>query len=267
MKYLLAGILMVSLSVMAQDPTAYLNNFDNKVYSLKTKGVSDFVVDIESPRLTKQINDQMIYGKVEKLFFRIFWTANPERFAIDVVGMPEGFKEVKEELKLSILGQLDNLIPVATLKRFAGYQFTAGTRPKEFIAKDSSGIASIPSYILKFDNNDKLFEIEGQKPVGTLVMKPEYEKESFSDGKWVLKSLVTTVSEAGQSITTKKVLAYTTTQGIGVLDEVELSTEQKALSGESKPLIFKEALEFHHYKINTGDALKYFLGDQAKTAP
>ena len=43
----------------------------------------------------------MIFGKVNEVIFRTYWTANPERVAIEVIGLPEGFKEIKEELKLT----------------------------------------------------------------------------------------------------------------------------------------------------------------------
>ena len=48
---------LFATSAFAQDPSAYLKNFDAKIYSLKSKGVKEFVVDIESSRLTKQLNE------------------------------------------------------------------------------------------------------------------------------------------------------------------------------------------------------------------
>lgn len=267
MKSFIVSVLMFSSLALAQDPTSYLAQFDAKVYSLKTKGVKDFVVDIESSKLTKQMNDQMIFGKVDNVTFRLFWTANPERLAIDVLGLPEGFREIKEELKLSMISQLENLLPLPTVQKFNGYKFSAGAKPKEFVAKDTSGIAAIPSFVVRFDDQDRMVEVEGEKPVGTLVIQPSYSKESFSDGKWVLKKQVTKVSENGQSVTTKKDMEYGTSQGIGVLTEVTVTTEQKAENKNAKSLNLQETIEFKNYKINTGEGMKYFLGEQAKPAP
>ena len=262
--YLLIALL--SLNAWSQDPIAYLNNFDAKVYSLKTKGVKDFVVDIESSKLTKQMNDQMIFGKVDEVIFRTYWTANPERIAIEIIGLPEGFKEIKEELKLSILSQMDNLLPLTTVQRFAGYKFHTGATPKEVVAQDSTGIASIQSYVMKFDAQDKMTEVVGKKVIGSLSITPKYEKDSFADGKWVLKSMTTNSSENGQTLVLKKELEYGKSQGIGVLSEVTVTTEQ-SFPGAPKPLITEESLEFKNYKINAGEALKYFLGDSAKATP
>ncbi|WP_408098455.1 hypothetical protein ACJVC5_05965 [Peredibacter sp. HCB2-198] len=262
MKALLCLLFVTSTAAFAQDPGTYLKNFDNKVYSLKSKGVADFVVDIESSKLTKQMNDQQVFGKVKEVVFRTYWTAKPERLAIEVEGLPEGFKEVKEELKASLLGMMDNLLPPTMAQRFPNYKLSNGTNPKEILAQDTSGAAPIPSFVLKFDKDDKLTEVVGQRPIGTLVISPVYVKESFTDGRYVLKEQTTVSTEGGQTVTIKKELDYGNSQGIGVLTGVEVTTEQKGQSG--KPVSSTEKLTFKNYKINTGDALKYFLGEGTK---
>lgn len=266
MKALLCFIFVIS-SAFAQDPAAYLKGFDGRIYSLKSKGVNNFIVDIESSKLTKQMNDQQMFGKVEELIFRVYWTSNPERLAIEVNGLPDGFREIKEELKLSILGQIDNLLPQPTAAKFAGYKFVQGSKPKEIQAQDTTGLAPIPSFTLKFDEQDKLTEVIGHKPIGTMNVKPVYSKESFADGKLVLMEQTSVTQENGQSITVRKELDYGKSQGIGVLTEVTVTTEQKSDTTNAKPTSVRETLEFKNYKINDGEALKYFLGDAKEAAP
>ncbi len=260
----LIAITLYSMSLFAQDPISYLNEFDKKVYSLKTKGVQDFIVDVESNKLTQQINEQGIFGRVNKLTFRVYWTANPERLAIDVLGLPEGFREVKEEMKYGVLQQLELLLPQTIVKKFTGYKFTPNPGTKDLIAKDVSGIASIPVFILKFDNQDKLQEIVGKKPVGTMNTAVSYEKESFADGKYVLKNQTTTVNENGQTITVKKELKYGNSNGTGVLSSVTTTTQTQIENSKAKPFILSETLSFDNYKINTGGAMKWFLGSEGK---
>jgi hypothetical protein len=267
MKFILLLLVVISLNALAQDPLMYLNSFDSKVYSLKTKGVKEFVVDIENSKITKQINDQMIFGNVKEVIFRTYWTSSPERIAIEVIGLPEGFREIKEELKVAIYSIIDNLIPMTTAQRFAGYKFHSGATPKEFVAQDSTGIANVQSFVLKFSNEDCLTEVTGKKTIGTLITVPKYEKGSFSSGKWVLKSLTTTNSENGQSMIVKKDLKYGSSQGIGILSEVTVTTEQRSEAPGAKSLISEETVSFKNYKINAGEAMKYFLGDSSKTSP
>ncbi len=266
MKFLVLFTLFITFSAFGQVPP-YLAAFDAKVYSLKTKGVKEFSVDIKSPKLVRQLNEQMIFGKVDNLIFRTYWTSSPERIAVEVVGLPEGFKEVKEELKLSIMTIMENLIPPTTAQKFAGYQLNQGSNPKEYLATDTTGVAAIPGFTLKFDGQDKLIEVIGKKPVGTMKVEVKYEKPSFTDGKWALMSSTSTTTENGQSLVIRRELSYGTSQGVGVLSKVSITSEQKVLGDNSKPLISEEEIEFKDYQINTGVALKYFLGDQNRVKP
>ncbi|MGE3609376.1 MAG: hypothetical protein AB7I27_07300 [Bacteriovoracaceae bacterium] len=264
MKFYLFVLMLFSFSSFAQEVNQKLSNYDNKIYSLKTKGVKDFVVEVESDRLTKQVNDQLIFGKVSKLIFKIFWTAQPERLAIDIIGLPEGFKEIKDELKLNIMGQLEFLNPVPLSQKFAGYSFTKGNLPNEILAEDKSGIAPIPAYILKFDDEQKLTEIEGKKPIGTFQVQMGYEKQGFAENKFLLSNVTSTNSENGQNLVIKKELNYSTHDGMGVLTEVEINTTQRWEKSELKPVSQKEIIVFKNYKINSGDGIKHFLAQPEK---
>lgn len=245
----------------AQDPTTYFNLFDNKVYSLKTKGVKDFVVDISSSKLTQQINEQKTFGHVKSLIFRTYWTSSPERLAIEVIGLPEGFKEVKEDLKASVLPLMESLLPQTMAQRFPGYKFSPGQGAKEFIAVDTTGIAPIPSYIIKFDAEDKLTEIIGRKPVGEWSLKFDLSKKAFSDGKWVINTSTSNGQENGQTLITTRRHEYGTSNGIGVLSKVSVTMEQKFAKPETKPVVYSEDIAFSNYQIDSGAALKHFLGE------
>lgn len=258
MKLLLALIfILTTSSAYTQAPSIYFSLYDRKIYSLKNKGVRDFAVDVSSSRLTEQVNQQKIFGKVKELVFRVHWTLSPERLAVDVIGLPEGFMEAKNELKASFLPILDNLLPLTVEQRFPGYKIIPGKSPKEFLATDSSGLAPIPKYFLKFDELDRLSDITGMKPVGSWSMNWIYEKKAFSEGRWVVSQVTVTNSENGQTVKSSRKLNYGAAQGIGVLSEVVLTTEQ---SGE-KGIRNQESFDFKNYRLNTGEAMRYFLGD------
>ncbi len=267
MKFIFALMMMfVANAVIAQTPATYFSLYDRKVYSLKNKGVRDFVVDVSSSKLTEQVNAHKIFGEVKNLVFRIYWTLAPERLAVEILGLPEGFHAAKHELRLNFMPLLDNLLPMTVEQRFPGYKISAGKNPREYIAADSTGVAPIPSYVIKFDTEDKLSEIIGMKPVGSWNMEWIYEKKGFSDGRWVTTQINVTNSEGGQTLTTSRRLNYGTAQGMGVLSEVVLTVDQ------SGPKTFRtqENIEFNNYKINTGEGMKYFLSDApvpAKQSP
>lgn len=264
MKLILSLIILLSSFISyAQDQKTYFSLYDHKVYSLKSKGVKDFVVDVKSSDLTERVNNQKIFGNVKDLIFRVHWTLAPERIAVDIIGLPEGFFEAKNELKASFFPLLDNLLPMTIEQRFPGYKFTPGKIPREFIATDSSGLAPIPRYELKFDELDRVSEITGQKPVGSWNMNWIYEKKAFSEGRWVVSQITVTNSEGGQTVKSSRKLNYGSAQGIGVLNEVVLTVEQ---IGE-KTIRTQESIEFTNYKINTGEGMRYFLNDLPAPAP
>ena len=257
MKFILLLILMIG-NVFAQDTELYLKNFENKIYSLKTKGVQDFAVDIESKQLTQLVNDQQSFGKVEELIFRAYWTLNPERFSIEVIGLPDGFKEFKDELKLRIYPVLEYLIPKSMNDKFKGYKFST-TSPGRILAQDSTGVAATPSFQLNFNAENKLVEIIGNRPIGTMIITPRFEKKSFADDKWVLEEEIITTTENSQTLSVTKEMSYDKFNGIQALDEIEVTTKQVVEGKSSKSV---ETINFKNYKINEGVALKYFLGQE-----
>jgi hypothetical protein len=263
MRALFFSLFFVS-SAMAQDASSYLKIFDAKIYSLKNKGVTDFSVDIENPKLTRQLNDQQTFGKVSEVIFRTYWTAQPERIAIEVIGLPDGFREVKESLKASMSQALEHVLPLPIMQKFNGYKLTL-KRPREILAQDTSGIAPIQSYTLTFDEQEKLSEVVGHKPIGTLVIKTEYKKEGFADGRWVFGSEKTTSSENGKTLTIIKELNYDRFNGITAPSELTITTEQ-IVGDKDKPVTNTENVIFKNYKINESSAMKYFLGE-VKAAP
>jgi hypothetical protein len=264
MKKIIFLFVILSTNLFAQDPKVYLSNFYSKIYSLKTKGVKDFVVDISSSRLTNQINDQMTFGKVKNLVFRVYWTANPERLDVEILGLPEGFRELKQGLKLSLLSLMENLLPPSFEQKFNGFEFTRSSNTGEFIAVDKSGVAPIGTYYLKFDSKDSLTEVEGKPAIGSFVVKTEYVKTGFSDGKLVLMNQVSDSSQNGVTVQSKKKLEYGDSKGIGVLEEVQIETTTKSAANEKLNSSSEETLEFKNYRIDSGLALKYFLGENVK---
>jgi hypothetical protein len=261
MKTALALLFIFVFNVHAQDPKAYLSSFDSKIYSLKNRGVKDFTVDISSPKLTRQLNEQGVFGKVEKLTFRLYWTAMPERIAVAVLGLPDGFNEVKESLKRNVLLVLEDLLPVPMEQKFSTYAISQGPTTKELIAKDQTGVAPIQSFVLKFNDKDILTNVIGKKAVGIFNVENTYESNIAPEGKLVLTKQITSSVENGLITVITKELDYTKSNGIVVLDEVSSSLINKIEAKDAKAIEVKDLIEFSNYKINVGEALKYFLSE------
>lgn len=263
MKIFALLFILVTLPTLAADQGEYLKFFDSKVYSLKTKGVKDFTVEISSSKLTKQLNDLKSFGEIKNLKFKLYWTANPERLDIEIIGLPDGFLQLKDELRASILPVIDNLLPMTLAQRFPGYKFTAGKEKATILATDTTGLAPIPSYTLEFDSQDRLIKIVGNRPLGTQEIDFIFEKKAFTDGKWALISVESEVSDNGQTIKIIRKLNYGSTQGIGTLSSVDMTTEQSLKKEGAKPVSQSDHIEFSNYQINSGAAFKHFLSDKS----
>ena len=248
-------LLLWSFSALAQ--VELLQNFDKKSYTPRLKAITDIVVELENDKIKDQLNEQKIFGHIKNLSFRFYWTAQPERLAVEIIGLPEGFKEVKEELKANVLPTFENVVPLPLEKKFANFALTR--KSKNVInAKDKNSLAAVTSHDLVFNAQEALSEIISHRSVGEMVSKYVYDKTSFSDGRWVLKAQETLVEEGGQKMSVKKEISYHVVAGAGFPQEVNVRTRQQGLSGNFENT---ESIRYKNYSVNKGDALKFFLSE------
>ncbi len=257
-------ILSLSLNSFAQNSTQEIENFYKAVYSLKTKGIRDFVVDIKNNQLKDRLNNQKIFGKVDEVFFRLYWTAKPERLALEVLGLPDGFRELKDLLKSELTPYLEELVPMSFGEKFKDYDVKALEGSYLFELNDKTGLNAVPKFVFKFDNQKILSHILGKKPVGEINYNLSYEKRSFSQDKYVLVKSVTESKEAGVNIYIEKNFSYATLDGTGVLKRLEVESKTNVPGDKPTEIKSEESFDFKNYKINTGEALNYFLGENSK---
>jgi len=245
----------VSFNLFAQ--VELLQAFDKKTYTPRQKAVTDLIVDIESEKMKEELNEQKIFGNIKNLSFRFYWTAQPERLAVEVLGLPEGFKEVKENLKVNALSLFEDIIPIPLEKKFSNFKFTR--KSKQLIeAKDNNSLAPISSYDLVFNNENVLSEVIAKRAVGEMVTKFVYDKTSFSDGRLVLKAQDIFIEESGQKVNIKKEISYQIVAGVGLPQMINVTTKQSGSSGNLERV---ENLKFSNYQVNKGEALKFFLSE------
>lgn len=248
-------LMLFSFSLWGQ--VEVLQNFDKKIYTPRLKAVTDLVVDVENEKLLSQLNDQKIFGHLKHFAFRFYWTAQPERLAVDVIGLPEGFKEIKEELKASALPLFENIMSIPLEKRFANFTFTKKSA-QVIEAKSKDNLSAVDSFSLHFDSASILTKVVTHRAVGEMVTKYVYDKASFTDGRLVLKAQETLVEEMGNKISVNKEISYQNMAGVGVPETVSVKTKQQGPNGNLEQV---ENMKFSNYQINKGEAIKYFLSE------
>jgi hypothetical protein len=238
-----------------------IKNFYTKIYNLKTKGVNDLVVDVESSKLLREINELKVFGIINQLTFRVYWTLSPERVTVDILGLPEGFYELKDKLRLSFLPVLEEILPLEFERKFTHFVESPAKVKNTVYLKDSKGINPIQGYWFKFTDEGNLTEIEFQKPVGETRIYPKYKKTSFSEGRWAIEQEKTVINEGDYIITTTKDYSYNSENGISFIGSIESVVESENKSKKIDTMKIKDKIYFKNYKINQGEALKYFLSE------
>ncbi len=261
---LLCAFFVVS-TAFSQDAIGYLKKSDEIAHNPKFRGLKDLVVDLVSPQMSKQLNDQKIFGNVREVSFRIYWTAQPERIAIEVFGLPDGFREIKEELKAVMIGRLESIIPLALEKKLQGYQFKLDTKkPRTVSAVDPSYQRPIPEYELTFDVEGKLTIMVAKKPVGQASTTLTWAKAPWSEPRYYVTRMLARSEEGPQVTETETDTTWQVIAGMGVPSSVRTRIKQtlKQPGAGSKPIerSIEETLNFKNYKVNAGEAMKWFLG-------
>jgi len=131
----------------------FFNNHDEKVYKPQNEGLKDLIVEIRIDQLKEVLNQRLIFGKIEDLYFKLHW-ARPNKRAIEIVGMPEGFKEAKEELKRLAEAESQYLIPEGLAEEFKGFDLSYTSKnKKEIMAIDPSYKSPASEVSLRLNSN------------------------------------------------------------------------------------------------------------------
>jgi hypothetical protein len=232
--------------------------------------LNDLVVDVVNPAITKQLNDQKIFGNIKEVTFRIYWTANPERVAIDVLGMPEGFREIKEELKAMVVRNLEIIIPIPLEKKYQGYQFKMSSKQlKTVVATDQTNMQTIPEFEIIMDAEGRVQEVVAKKPIGIVSTRFSWVKAPWSEPRSHLVETQTRSEEGPQRTEIKSATSWQIVSGIGLPTTIKTSTKQiLSQPGQpNKPIErnYEEIVYFKNYKVNVGEAMKWFLGNSSPT--
>jgi hypothetical protein len=252
---------LVSLAVSAQDVGTLFKEAADATYDPRVKGLRDLVVEMESPTITKQLNDQMIFGKVQEVVFRAYWTAEPERVGMEIEGLPEGFREVKEELKLAMVARLEHILPPPWERRYPGYQpKTDPAQPKVILFENPTGYQTVLAYEVRFDMDYRPRQVVAKRASGLVTTTLHHARESWSEGRYVLVRSETSAEEGPQRTTVLQELTYQSFAGVGLPVLVKTATKQTLQPPGAKPQVrtFEDVLTFKNHRVNSGAALSWF---------
>lgn len=255
--------LIISISMAFANSA--VSDFDLLSYNPVKMGLKDVLCEVRLEGLTEQVKKQYVTVKVgREVYYKLYWMY-PGRVAIDVEGIPKGFDQIKQSLVGLIINRVDYLIPQDLSPRIRGYELkkkSGGRGGVTFEGEDPTNTKAVNKIEVSFDSNGILKKYKSYSPLGFQDSIFDYGKKSWSKNKWVLQSVRAKMIQGPQVTESYTDIKYENVSGYGMPSKIVVSTEQKIVApGEGEKKIERKGeseLTFSNYKINMGEAQKYF---------
>lgn len=271
-----------------------LKKFDISAYHPEVFGLKDLVADIRLSNLDKELSNQLGQMKIDDLYFTIYWISSG-KVDVEINGLPKGFIMVKDTLIRSVQSYIEFIVPKTFSDRAKNYTLKefkdSKSNEKIFIGIDKTHLNMIHEIKIAFDESEKLTKLLMITPQGTEDAYYTWEKEKWSQNKWVLNNILLKSDYGIQSKIVNNEITYNSFSGIGLPIKVSITTElfSKNSSNTNKGKNTKETskdstsnannttkgtensstidsiykiqrdLIISNYRINSGEANKYFL--------
>lgn len=259
MKLLLSTLFLFYISVCWSQVPQEVEQFDISVYGPQKYSVSDLVFDVEIEGLKDRLNEKKSIGEIKKIFFRVYWEIS-SGFKVEVIGLPNGFNELKASLSNLVLLRMDYVIPSLIKDQLKGLQIKS-IGEKEYSAFDPSGKSYITETRIKFDQENVLKKITITSPQGTRSSEYEYTKKPWSKNKLSLDSVKIEINEGLQSTVILNSIEYLVADGVGFPKKIsvdsELKLNDKIQSENAQSSKEQLVYNFSNYAINSGKAKQF----------
>lgn len=241
----------------------HIKNFDVRFYNPINNGLNDLIVKVKVSNLKEILDNAIVYGKIKDVSFKIYWSA-PGYIYVDVEGIPKSFRILNDQLRKLIMDRFDFIIPRSLYGQFKNFDFKVrkyGVSTKlEGLNKNK--LESVTRAIMFLDNKGKLKELSTYSPSGIRKAKFELSPLSWSNNKWVLKEMNTSIRHGVQVTNINYKFEYDKEDGFGLLEELQMVTKKEIVNSgkidKTKIVNIKNlTFEFSNYEINTKKAKKY----------
>lgn len=255
-KFFILVNLLLSPSFAKKRPNQLVREFDENYYNPAENGVKSLKFEARISNLTELLNKRLSIGKLKDVHYLIKWR-KPRSYNIEVIGLPKGFMELKNELKGLILTRLDFVIPYKLQDKLKGYSLSRvlSKRGIKIKALDENYTKAVTEMFLTFGKNGNLKKIRALSPTGTLISSLTLGKSKWSKGKWVLKEYEIKSILGIQTSTMKYNISYLKNSGFGLPEIININTSyeiQNSIKNSEKNLKreTKTQLIFSNYEVN-----------------
>ena len=260
----LAATFLSSNALYSQTKIEEFEQYEIRSYDPQKSGLTDLVFEARVDNLTEILNKTQTFGKLVDVYFKIYWVT-PNQYKIEVMGLPKGFDEVREDLSTLIKGKLEFVIPEKFSNQYKGYTFKVEpiADGKLIKAIDDTFTMAIPEVDLVFDKNARLKTVENKS---TVVMKTEFfqSPKSWSNNKIVMDKIVSVSKQGPATTTVTNTIEYQSTTGMGFPSKIAVKTVTEAMVPATKKDKEKKlknesgtTIHFSKYEVDTGKAQRF----------
>ena len=236
-----------------------------KKYTPVKHGLKDLIFRVDIPGLAESLNARKSLGTITEAYFNVFW-ALPGKFQVDVIGLPNGFYELKVQLRNLIVPHLKIIFPDKLSNTLRSYSLSKHSSNGESSLKaiDKTGTKAINTIDMQFSKEGYLKNVKTYSPAGSQNTELLMSKKTWSHNKWVLMKSITSSEKGPQKVSSITEIDYEVVSGYGLPKEVKVISRIELIKGIKpakgyKPFVKEEKLFFSDFQVNTGKALKRFL--------
>lgn len=265
MKFIYLLLVLTGLNAFAAERVEELEQFEIRSYSPQKVGIKELVYEVRVDGLKDIIEKNLVVGKLTDLYFKVYWL-NPSEYRVTVEGLPQGFKEVKDDLKQLIKGKLDFVVPERFSEKLKGYTVKTEALPDGKLLKaiDETYTLAVPEIDITFENSGRLKLLETKMTPNAVTTEFFHSTKSWSNNKLVLDRVIAKSGVEGNKLTIINDVEYANVNGFGLPAKLSVKNIAEFMvqaSEKEKPKLQKKettsVIRFSKYEINTGKAQRF----------
>ncbi|MDD0854620.1 hypothetical protein HBN50_16020 [Halobacteriovorax sp. GB3] len=256
-------------SVQANEKIARetIDQYDLRTYHPDKFALKDLTFEIRQEGLVESLNEGRALGKLSDVFVKVYWLT-PGELKLEVNGLPNGFYELKNRIRMAVEPYLIYVIPQELQPRIRAYQLSAETVEGNVEVGGVDKTQKLNSSRIKFifSNDGRLVKSISFSP--SLVSTTDFTstKKTWSRNKWVLESLASETIQGNRLVKVDTHIDYVNESGYGFPKKIEVNSETIAKFKDKKNKLQEKSLgkgklilNFDNFQVNQGIAKRELM--------
>jgi hypothetical protein len=247
-----------------------IDQFDKTFYFPQDHGLEDLYFEVHHNKLLENFKKNFSLGDLKELYYKVYWLKG-NKADIEVVGLPEGFKELKDQLKMFIIERLDFVLPVKFKERYAEFKFVEKqSAGKTILELNSDSVTSeYSNLILEFNDKNLLDKVVSKESAIRSESVLTYKQSDVATKAFVVDEVVTEKLQGIHSTKLSFKLKYEKFSSFAFpvsLEAEGIQSLSKSVQTKEKSEPMKESwsIAFKNYKVNSGEASRFFNKKKTK---